>query len=238
MIRKALLAAALLLLLSRPAFAGVVGTTFNHLGNDVRYTFGNWPAFVVLGGAIAAANLTQVDQQVADHYRNGGNLGKFDTFAGYAGDFYVIDSAAVITFVAGKLAHADRVALTGETLVEALVITEATTAGLKLAFQRQRPNGSNYGFPSAHAARCFAVATVIEALHGPAFGIPSYLLASAIAFSRIDCNAHNVSDVVFGAAWGTAIGWGTSWFHQKLRQNVTLMPTYNGGPGLAFAGQF
>lgn len=240
LMKRIIILASLVMTLVAPRIcaADVVTTTFKHFGNDIRYTFAYWPAFVVLGGAIAAAELTQVDQRIADHYRNGGNLDKFDTFAGYAGDAYVIDSAAVLLFGISKLAHAEKPALTGEAMVEALVLTEASVAGFKLAFHRERPNGGHWGFPSAHAARCFAAASVLETMYGPAAGVPAFLAAAAIAFSRIDSNAHNVSDVVFGAAWGAAIGWGTAWFHQKRFENIAIYPTMNNGYGLEFAYRF
>ncbi len=227
------------LLLPAPARAdNVVTTTFKHFGNDIRYTFAYWPAFVILGGSIAAAELTQLDQRVANHYKNGGDLGKFDSIADHAGSAYAVDSAAVLLFGISKLAHAEKPALTGEAMVEALVLTEASVGGLKLAFSRQRPNGGNYGFPSAHAARCFAAASVLQTMYGPAAGVPAFLAAAAVSFSRIDANVHNVSDVVFGAAWGAAIGWGSAWFHQKRFENIALIPTMNNGPGLEFAYRF
>lgn len=224
---------------SAPKKHNLVTTTFIHLGNDIRYSFAYWPAFVILGGGIAAAELTQVDQKVANHYRShGSDLGKFDSVAGMVGNWYVIDTASALEFGIAELVHAKKAALTGESLVESLFLTEMSTGALKLAFHRTRPNGGTYGFPSAHAARCFDVAAVIETLHGPAAGIPAFLAAAAIGFSRIDSNVHNVSDVVFGAAWGTAIGWGTAWFHKRHYENLAIYPMMNGGHGLEVAYRF
>jgi len=59
-------------------------------------------------------------------------------------------------------------------------------------------------FPSGHAATSFACATVLASFvprAAPLF----YLLAVAIAFSRIYVGAHWVLDVVAGAALGAAI---------------------------------
>jgi membrane-associated phospholipid phosphatase len=216
-----------------------VPTVVAHIGHDIEGTFASWPAFVILGGAIAAADLTQVDQSFQDHFRNGRHLGKADTIANYAGEWYAIDSAALLTWGIAKLAHDEKVALTGETLVEALALTETSVMAMKLAFRRERPNGGHYSFPSGHAARTFCVASVLETMHGPAVGIPAFLVASFISFTRIDANDHVLSDVVFGAAWGAALGWGTAHFHKHLAKAPMIMPAMvDGVPGVMVAGRF
>jgi|GEM_PF-1611807 len=227
----------IIIISSRGVVAGGIGGVLDHFGNDLKFTYGYWPGLIALGGAIAAAELTEVDHRVSAHYRGGGNLGKFDKVAGYVGDFYVVDSVALLLFGISKLAHADKPALTGEAMLEALALTETSTAALKLAFRRGRPDGGKYSFPSGHVARCFAAASVLETMHGPMAGIPAFLAASAISFSRIDSNAHYLSDVAFGAAWGAAIGWGTAWFHKKSIKRLTISPMTD-GTGIAISYRF
>jgi undecaprenyl-diphosphatase len=59
-------------------------------------------------------------------------------------------------------------------------------------------------FPSGHAATSFACATVLASF-APRAAPLFYLLAVAIAFSRIYVGAHWVLDVVAGMALGVAI---------------------------------
>lgn len=206
---------------------------FRHIGNDITNTFGNWPMLLILGGGIAAAESTYVDHDVADHFRNNARLGNVDKVANRFGEPYVIDSAALLTWGIAKLAHDEEIALTGETMLEALALTEGSVLGMKAAFRRTRPDGGNYSFPSGHAARTFAVASVLETLHGPKAGIPAFLIAGFISFTRVDQNSHYLSDVIFGAAWGAALGWGTARYHSKLiSEKMAIIPSCAGNPGL------
>lgn len=196
----------------------------SHLGQDSVQSFTRWPLLFIVGGGITAGVLTQKDQSLQDPFRRGRNLGKADTVFRILGESYVVDTSALITYCLGKISRDEEVALTGETLLEGLFLTEVVTGATKLAFRRERPDGGNFGFPSGHTSRTFALATILETLHGPAAGIPAYLMAGAISFSRIDENAHNISDVVFGACLGTAIGLGTAHFHKKTTPLLTILP--------------
>lgn len=60
-------------------------------------------------------------------------------------------------------------------------------------------------FPSGHATVSFACATVL-AVALPRLAIPLYLLAAAIAWSRVVVGVHYPLDVLVGALLGTAIG--------------------------------
>lgn len=226
------------LLASTPARADVA-TFLNHLGHDAGHTFLSWPAWLMFGGGIATGVLVEeADQSIQEPFRDGRHLGAADTFFRHLGESYVIDSSALALYGAGKLAGNETLARTGETLIEALLLTEVSTFGLKFAFRRERPNGENLGFPSGHASRSFAAASVLQTLHGPAIGVPALLVAGLIAFSRLDENRHNASDIIFGAAWGTAWGWGTARYHNKLFQDVTITPLLTEGTGLLVSYQF
>jgi undecaprenyl-diphosphatase len=83
---------------------------------------------------------------------------------------------------------------------------------LKALIPRERPHYDpliavphSHSFPSGHATTSFACATVL-AHEFPRWRVPLYLLAAAIAFSRVYVGVHYPLDVIGGAVLGTAIG--------------------------------
>jgi membrane-associated phospholipid phosphatase len=94
-------------------------------------------------------------------------------------------------------------------LIRTYTLTGLSTIAIKLIADTKRPSiqwmDGNYGFPSAHSSTSFAIAATIDEYYGPKVGIPAYILAGLIGWSRIDEQDHDVSDVVFGAFLGYAI---------------------------------
>jgi undecaprenyl-diphosphatase len=62
----------------------------------------------------------------------------------------------------------------------------------------------DHSFPSGHAATSFACATILT-LAFPRLVVPLYVLAAAIAFSRVYVGVHYPFDLVGGALLGVAV---------------------------------
>ncbi|MEC8838717.1 MAG: phosphatase PAP2 family protein, partial [Candidatus Neomarinimicrobiota bacterium] len=91
----------------------------------------------------------------------------------------------------------------------AMITNGVITELMKRSFGRVRPNGGCCkSFPSGHTSHSFTVATIANELYGKEVGIAAYCLAALVATSRIHDNKHYLSDVIFGAGLGTAVGRG------------------------------
>ncbi len=111
----------------------------------------------------------------------------------------------------------------GLDLLRAELEEEAIVQTLKLTVRRTRPDGTPYSFPSGHAAATFALAAVLERHLGYRLAWPTLVIATYVATSRLHDNVHYLSDVVFGAAIGTATGWTVVGRHG--RSNYAFVPT-------------
>ena len=96
--------------------------------------------------------------------------------------------------------------------MQAIFATQLLNTALKALFRRKRPAladlpalvpvPTSLSFPSAHASTSFCAARTFREL-AP---VPLDAVAAAIAFSRVYFGVHYPSDVLVGAALGTAVG--------------------------------
>ncbi len=82
----------------------------------------------------------------------------------------------------------------------------AVTYTLKYAFDKPRPEGATDGlaFPSGHTSVAFNSAAFIQKRYGWKYGIPAYLLAAFVGYSRIEGlnDRHDGWDVLGGIITG------------------------------------
>lgn len=122
------------------------------------------------------------------------------------GNGLLLSTGAVALWTGGAWSGDVNLRDAGFDAVRSLGVTFAAVAALKLALRRTRPDGGAYSFPSGHSAGAFAVAPVLARHFGRRVAVPAYVLAVMTGMGRLEDRRHYLSDVVFGAALGTAAG--------------------------------
>lgn len=103
---------------------------------------------------------------------------------------------------------------------------------------RQRPNGSDHkSLPSGHASSSFAPAAFLYYRYGAEYGVPAFIAATFVSYTRVEARKHYVTDVLAGAAVGIL---SAKYFTTKFGENVVqIVPTVGVHEvGLSVAAQF
>ena len=120
------------------------------------------------------------------------------------GDYRGVLGASVLLMAYGNESHRE----TGRLLSSSYLGAGVITYGLKKLIGRKRPLDETLGnpaMPSGHTSIAFSVVTILGYRY-PKWRIPLYIGAGLVGFSRIYLGRHYTSDVVVGAAIGTATG--------------------------------
>ncbi|UFS63081.1 phosphatase PAP2 family protein [Sulfurimonas sp. HSL-3221] len=120
---------------------------------------------------------------------------------------------------------------------EAFATTMGVTYALKYSIDKRRPDGSDQdAFPSGHTAAAFSGASFLQQRYGTPYGLPAYLAAVYVGWSRVEVKAHAVEDVLAGAAIGII---GTYLFTKRFKREMSLVPVVgNKQFGLVFQKKF
>src|SRR6185295_16784488 len=181
-------------------------TLFTGAVRDLRQVPTAASAGILAIGGAAALGAHTVDNRVNRNFAKGDEWnGSFKAGATLGGTPFQL-GAAFTTYAIGRAFKKPCVASLGADLVQAQLMTQMLTVGLKQATRRNRPEGSGLSFPSGHTAMAFASATVLQRHFGWKVGIPAYAAASYVAASRVQTQRHYLSDVAFGAALGIVAG--------------------------------
>ncbi len=107
--------------------------------------------------------------------------------------------------------------------VKSFITTLGITYTLKYTIHKKRPNGGEHSFPSGHTSSSFSAASFIQRRYGWKYGIPAYIAASFVGWSRIECKAHYPEDVLAGAFIGIVSTYMfTKKFHNKILKNINF----------------
>lgn len=150
----------------------------------------------------------------------------------------------------GRLRGSERAARTALLGLESFAITGLFTETIKHVSHKHRPmsgdfetvmwdgpsaSGANLSFPSGHAASAFAIATVVASEYEDNLVVPPlvYGAAGLCAYSRLNDNAHWLTDVILGAAIGyftakAVVGLHGSGTHGRLSLSPVVNDRYAG----------
>lgn len=107
----------------------------------------------------------------------------------------------------------------------------AATYVLKYALNKPRPEGASDGlaFPSGHTSVAFQSAAFIQRRYGWKYGIPAFLLAGFVGYSRIEGinDRHDGWDVL----GGIAVGVGSTYLFTTPYQREHFELSFSGGGG-------
>jgi membrane-associated phospholipid phosphatase len=207
----------------------------HNLADDVKHIPRKNSAYWMIGGAAAAFAVHPID-----HSLNARLIGHSNPFVAgdYIGSAFTIAGAGIAAYTYGRVSGSPRVEHLGMDEIEGVLLAEGISEGMKQVVRRKRPvpkTGplhSGFSMPSGHATITFTAATILQQHLGYKAGIPTYLIATYVAISRLHDNVHFASDVVMGAATGVMIGRSVTWHGRNFYGQLQPTP---GGIAIAFA---
>ena len=211
----------------------------HNLVDDVKHMPRTNSVYWLAGGGGLALAVHPVDKDINAHFVNS-TTDRLWTPGHIIGSTPVILASSFTTYLIGRTRHMPRLQHLGMDEIEATILAEGVTQGLKIAVRRDRPvqvdgnQSKTYSFPSGHAMLTFATATVLQQHLGYKAAIPTYAVASYVAMSRLHDNRHYASDVIFGAALGVVIGRSVTWHGRNFYASPMLLHD-GGGLQLALA---
>ena len=219
---------------AKPA-RGFFSALGHNLGDDLKHIPRRNSWYWWGGGAALALAVHPEDKKINARLINHSTDGMW-TPGHIIGNTGFILGASAATYFIGRATDSHRAQHLGMDLIESSILSEGIVEGMKLVARRPRPieigtakQSPTYSFPSGHAAITFAAATVLQQHLGYKAAIPTYLLASYVAMSRLHDNRHYASDVIFGAATGIVVGRSVTWHGRNFYASPMLVP---GGGGI------
>jgi hypothetical protein len=216
------------------------GTGWRSLVRDTGRDFAAFPqrrstwVLLAAGGAMALA-VHPADDYVQEHIAGDPGAEKFFALGKVVGSGAFQVGAAGSLWLIGRYvvprrgdSKVNKLSHMGFDLLRAQIVSQTMVRAIKYSVQRDRPTGECCAFPSGHATSAFAAASVLERHFGYRASWPALAGATYVATSRLVDNRHFVSDVVFGAALGEAIGWTIVGRHGRSQYALQPIPIRGG----------
>ena len=96
---------------------------------------------------------------------------------------------------------------------------------------KERPNGGDFSFPSGHTSAAFTGAAFIDYKYGLKYGLPAYIFAAFVGWSRVYAKKHDYIDVL----GGIIVGVGCVELFTSKTKNYSLNFSYNSQPNIVFS---
>jgi hypothetical protein len=200
--------------------------------NLALYTWNNAVILgVAAGGAVAVRdNLDQrVRAETAEHPLR---WGEGSVVLRQFGE-YTVQVPALAAVYAVSLWTDDECCLHefSKSAISAYALSAMYTVAIKGITNTSRPTTEfqhgRYGFPSYHASSTFSLAAVVDEYYGWQWGVPAYVMAGLVGWSRIDQREHDLSDVLFGAVLGVVVGKTVAAVHLERYSNLRVTPYFD-----------
>ncbi len=193
-----------------------------------------WPNAIILGvaagGSVAIRdNLDQpVRNYTAEHPLR---WGEGSVVLRQFGEYTVQVPVLAGTYALSLFSDNDKLHEFSLTAISAYSLSAMYTVAIKGITNTSRPTtefeNGHYGFPSYHTSSTFCLAAVIDDYYGWKLGVPAYVMAGLVGWSRIDQREHDLSDVLFGAVMGVVIGKTISAAHLDAHPNFRVGPYFD-----------
>jgi len=90
---------------------------------------------------------------------------------------------------------------------QSMVAAVGITYALKYSLHTRRPNGKTHAFPSGHTSVAFCAASFGQKRYGLSYGLPAFITAAFVGYTRLASKNHYGKDVLAGAAIGIITGY-------------------------------
>ncbi len=209
---------------------GFFSSLVHNLGDDLKHMPRKNSLYWLAAGSAGALAIHPADDNINNRLGGSEFADSFFKAGKYLGSTPLILGGSITTYIVGRASDKPRVRHIGMDLIEATLLAEGITQAIKYTVRRERPiapdgsQASGYAFPSGHATLTFAAATVLQQHLGWKAAVPTYMVATYVAMSRLHDNRHFASDVVFGATDGIIIGRSVTWHGRNFYAMPMAVP--------------
>jgi membrane-associated phospholipid phosphatase len=187
--------------------------------SDANATFTNSTniaALLIAGGASIAMHNTDADKNINENLHRRAFNDTTDKIFDIGGNPFTHLGVTGLWYLASQSNNDELNCQRAESMLSALILTDAVTLGLKAIRNNETPNGKDFAWPSGHTASSFCVASVLDEYYGPQVGIPAYIGAAMVGWRMMDSGDHWASDVLFGGTLGYIVGHTVAGKHKHL----------------------